>query len=246
MLKRVLTQIGHVSYFPRYIRDFIAYNRMHPPSSLRATVMEAVPILQDFHKDAGTASGHYFHQDLHVARLIFARRPARHVDIGSRIDGFVAHLLTFMEVDVVDIRPLHSKLPGLRFLQADASRLEQFADNSIDSISSLHAAEHFGLGRYGDPINPQSCLDFMAALKRVLAPGGRLYFSVPVGRERLQFNGQRILSPLTVMRAFDDLKLVSFAYVGDDNDLYLDQDPTGSVSLEDGCGIFEFTRQGPA
>ncbi|HWF86113.1 MAG TPA: hypothetical protein VG222_14745 [Vicinamibacterales bacterium] len=53
--------------------------------------------------------GHYFHQDLWVAKRIYAARPAAHVDIGSRIDGFVAHLLTFMPVTVIDVRPLDSK-----------------------------------------------------------------------------------------------------------------------------------------
>src|SRR5258708_35341646 len=47
-----------------------------------------------------------FHQDLWAARMVFEQRPSRHVDVGSRIDGFVAHVLPFMLVTVVDIRPL--------------------------------------------------------------------------------------------------------------------------------------------
>ena len=30
----------------------------------------------------------------------------RHVDIGSRLDGFVAHVASFREIEVLDIRPL--------------------------------------------------------------------------------------------------------------------------------------------
>ena len=55
---------------------------------------------------AGAASGHYFHQDLLVARDVFARNPTRHIDVGSRVDGFVAHVASFREIEVVDIRPL--------------------------------------------------------------------------------------------------------------------------------------------
>ena len=31
----------------------------------------------------------------------------------------------------------------------------KYLENSIESLSCLHALEHFGLGRYGDPINPE-------------------------------------------------------------------------------------------
>ncbi len=58
------------------------------------------------------AGGHYFHQDLWAAKKIFKRRPMTHVDIGSRVDGFVAHLLVFMPVTAVDIRYLDSNIEG--------------------------------------------------------------------------------------------------------------------------------------
>jgi hypothetical protein len=74
-------------------------------------------------------------------------KPEKHIDIGSSIDGFISHLLVFMpRVDVVDIRALHSTVPELHFVQDDATHLTNFADCSLESISSLHAAEHFGLG----------------------------------------------------------------------------------------------------
>src|SRR5690606_6869944 len=45
------------------------------------------PMLQDKRSDSGIMSGHYFHQDLHVAKAVFRDNPLRHVDIGSRTDG---------------------------------------------------------------------------------------------------------------------------------------------------------------
>ncbi|MCP6151398.1 hypothetical protein NL425_26980, partial [Klebsiella pneumoniae] len=68
---------------------------------------------------AGDAARHYFHQDLHVARRIFALAPARHVDVGSRIDGFVAHVAAFRAIEVVDIRPLSTTARNIVFLTAD-------------------------------------------------------------------------------------------------------------------------------
>ena len=46
-------------------------------------------ILYDYEGKSGNASGHYFHQDLLVANMIFKTNPKRHVDVGSRMDGFV-------------------------------------------------------------------------------------------------------------------------------------------------------------
>jgi hypothetical protein len=191
---------------------------------------------------AGITGGHYFHQDLWAARKIFEQRPTEHFDIGSRIDGFIAHLLVFMPVTVVDIRPIASNLKGLTFFQDDASELAKVSNDSIHSISTLHVAEHFGLGRYTDPIDPQACFKFMESLQRVLAPGGRLYFSVPVGRERVEFNAHRVFAPKTILDTFYGLELVSFSFVGDDGEIYEDTDPLALPQSEMACGLFEFSK----
>jgi hypothetical protein len=133
-------------------------------------------MLTDRYASAGAASGHYFHQDLWAARKIHERGPDKHLDIGSRIDGFVAHVLTFMPLTIVDIRSMKSDIQGLTFLQDDATTLSKLPSNSVQSLSSLHVAEHFGLGRYSDPIDPEACFKFMRSLERVLAPCGTPLF----------------------------------------------------------------------
>ena len=50
------------------------------------------PRLREWKEQGGVASGHYFHQDLFVAQQIFKYKPVRHIDIGSLVDGFVAHV----------------------------------------------------------------------------------------------------------------------------------------------------------
>jgi hypothetical protein len=94
---------GALVALPRFLADLARFVRS-PERPI--PLGKLYPCLHDRAEAAGCASGHYFHQDLYVARQIFARRPARHVDVGSRIDGFVAHLLIFMPVEVVDVRPL--------------------------------------------------------------------------------------------------------------------------------------------
>jgi SAM-dependent methyltransferase len=200
------------------------------------------PMLLDYTSQAGTADGHYFFQDLWAAQKVFAARPERHFDIGSRIDGFVAHVLSFMPVIVMDIRPLTSDVPGLTFVQADATNLLGIPDDSVESLSSLHATEHFGLGRYADVIDPEACFKAMAAMQRVLRPGGRLYFSVPVGFERLEFNAQRVFDPRTIPLAFHGLELVSFAAVDDGGVFHAQADPEDFARSRYACGMFEFTK----
>jgi SAM-dependent methyltransferase len=234
--------VRSVRGIPRFIGDAFTYSLKHPPSNFKVRFLDLFPLLNECSQGAGAAGGHYFHQDLWAARKIFKRLPANHVDIGSRIDGFVAHLLTFMPVTVIDIRAMEADIDGLNFIQDDATLFSTFADESIDSLSTLHAAEHFGLGRYLDPIEPDACSRFMESLQRVLRPGGRLYFSVPIGRERVDFNAHRVLACVTVLEAFSKLSLISFSFVDDAGDLHEDDDPAAIPELEYGCGLFEFTK----
>lgn len=229
----------------RFYSDWKSYNRKFVPSefnkSFKIKLNQLYPCLTDYNETAGSL-GNYFFQDLWAARKIFASNPVDHVDIGSRVDGFIAHLLIFRKVRVVDIRPMKSPVEGLDFCQMDATDLKGFADNSLPSISSLHAAEHFGLGRYGDKVDPDACFKFMESLERVLAPGGKLYFSVPIGPERLTFNANRVFAPDTIIRKFKNLKLVSYSAVVNGKALH-ENVPYGDY-LNNGisCGLFEFTK----
>jgi hypothetical protein len=237
--KRTLGNLQELSVFAR---DLVRYKRQNHLPAFKAALRHLYPILDDRKRQAGETQGHYFHQDLWAARKIFARQPETHVDIGSRIDGFIAHLLVFMPVTLVDIRPIEDPITGLNFVCDDATTLTRFPDGSLASLSSLHAAEHFGLGRYGDPIDPLACFRFMGALARVLEPGGRLYFSVPVGRERVEFNAHRVFAIETVLDAFKALELCSFSIVGDDGLLRENVDPASVAQSEFACGLFEFTK----
>ena len=209
-----------------------------------------LPALAEKYGDSGVASGHYFHQDLWAARLVFEHRPARHLDVGSRIDGFVAHLLTFRAVEVVDIRRLDSQVQGLHFRHADLMSSGPLDIDPAASVSCLHALEHFGLGRYGDPVVPDGWRIGMARLAQLVAPGGRLYLGVPIGRPAVEFNAQRIFAPRYIVdeAAAHGLQLRAFAHVDDAGDFHAGA--TGSPleamrgldTLDYGCGLFLFDK----
>lgn len=159
----------------------------------------------------------YFWQDVWAAEHIFRDKPAKHYDIGSRIDGFIAHLISFgQKVCLLDIRPLPFPLPGVEFRQCDATEMTYIADESIESISALCSLEHFGLGRYGDKIDPEACFKCFANIAHKLKKGGYAYIAVPIGREHLEFNAHRVFFATTVRDSFAPLELVEYssAYKG--------------------------------
>jgi SAM-dependent methyltransferase len=82
----------------------------------------------------------------------------------------------------------------------------------------------------------------MHSLERVLKPGGRLYFSVPMGRERVEFNAHRVFASSTIVNTFTRLSLLSFSLVDDDGALHEDVVPGAEIDVEYGCGLFEFTK----
>ena len=129
--------------------------------------------------------GHYFHQDLLVARGIYEADPRRHIDIGSRTDGFVAHVAVFRGIEILDIRQLSSEVENVRFRRADLMELPADLVQCTDSLSSLHALEHFGLGRYGDPVDIEGHVKALGNMHHMLERKGTLYLSVSKVRRRL-------------------------------------------------------------
>jgi SAM-dependent methyltransferase len=207
------------------------------------------PCLADRDQESGTAAGHYFHQDLLVAGRIFVNRPLRHCDVGSRIDGLVAHVAAFRQIEVLDIRELTSPAPNIRFRRADLMDPAFALTDDCDSLSCLHVLEHFGLGRYGDRLDVQGHLRGWENLYRMLKKGGKLYFSVPIGEQRIEFNAHRVFSVgyLLAEMITDRYRLDAFSYVDDAGDLQRDPAMTpeavqNSFGCHYGCGIFELTK----
>jgi SAM-dependent methyltransferase len=205
-------------------------------------------ILGDRFTESGTMKGHYFHQDLFVASKIFKNNPIRHIDIGSRNDGFVAHVAVFRQIEIIDIREQTSKVKNIVFRRADLMQLPDDMINTFDSISTLHAIEHFGLGRYGDPIDYNGHLKAIDNITRMLQSGGKLYFSVPIGRQRIEFNAHRVFSIQYLLDIFKaNYNLITFSYVDDKGDFHEDviinqTDMYRNYGCNYGCGIFELTK----
>ncbi len=206
--------------------------------------LKLFPILSDAKSNSGITKGHYFHQDLWAARKIFKNKPSSHIDVGSRIDGFIAHLLSFMNVTVIDVRPLISKVDGLSFIQRDMMTNVGAHGLSSDSVSCLHALEHFGLSRYGDPFDWSGWKKGLRNLSSLVNDGGRLYLSVPIGIQTVEFNAHRIFDPKMFVNEVEKLglSLHEFSYIDDYGDFHEGVDVNDWIYTKYGCGCFEFIK----
>ena len=220
------------------------YQKMNPRTSFRYEKQYESLFPFDRMNEAGGLGG-YFWQDLWAARKVNKVMPKVHYDIGSRIDGMIAHLLTYgQKVRLIDIRPLKSEIPGLEFIQADATNLDMIKDGTLESISAMCSIEHFGLGRYGDPIDPEACFKVMSAVEKKLATCGNFYFSVPIGKEHLEFNGMRVFYASTIIDSLPELRLVELSSYKDGRiqeniEVHLfDEAKKG----EHGIGLFHFVK----
>jgi len=224
-----------VIYLPRFLRDLYAYRKISRNEKIG--LMDMYPCLLD--KVTKTPfDAHYFYQGAWLARKVADFKPKQHVDIGSSVMT-IGVLSGFVETTFVDYRPLKVQLPGLACRGGDISQLP-FESGSVESLSCLHVIEHIGLGRYGDPIDPEGSRKAANELARVVAPGGRLYLTVPVGRARVCFNAHRVFAPQEILNMFPGFCLADFSWVDDAGHFHVSGKPEDAAVEEYACGLYEF------
>ena len=226
---------------PRYISfydDLRHYSKMTGSELIKFEDIN--PRIHDKTKNTGFDS-HYFYQDIWAFKKICAAKPKLHVDVGSRID-FVGFLTAITNVTFIDIRPLMADLDNFDSRKGSILSMP-FENNSVQSLSCLHVAEHVGLGRYGDPLDPFGTKKSCKELSRILANGGDLYFSLPVGKNRVCFNAHRIHTPKQITDYFADLDLCEFSGI-DDNGRFVKNAEMGQFeNMSYACGLFHFLKR---
>ena len=224
--------------YPTFILEYLRYRML---SDEHVPLGDLYPRLHDRDSKSQSGRGHYFYQDIWALSRIVERMPKKHVDVGSRIDGFAGQLSAICPVEYIDIRPVELGLKGFNMLEGSLLQLP-YADGLIPSLSCLHVIEHIGLGRYGDPVVPHGSRMAAEELIRVLAPKGRLIIGIPIGRERVAFNAHRVFSPLTVAAWFRELNLIEFSVVTDEGQFRRNVKLDDYVGEEYACGLFLFER----
>jgi hypothetical protein len=78
----------------------------------------------------------------------------------------------------------------------------------FDTIISYSSIEHSGLGRYGDPLDPEGDLRTMKHCAKALREGGMFFLGVPMGKDTLVWNAHRVYGPLRyakLIEGFEEL-----------------------------------------
>ncbi len=228
-----------------FAKDSIEYEKKNIREQFQVNRNNLWPVIGEKYAYAGVV-GNYFWQDLWAARKVVQSGVKNHFDIGSRLDGFIAHLLSAgIDVTMIDVRKFPTEIEQLHTIVDDATSLRQISDESIESMSALCSLEHFGLGRYGDPINPESCFQCFDNIQKKLKKGGRLYIAVPVGKERVEFNAHRVFYASTIVKCFNSLHLEEFSCTAQGEieynvDLHEYDDDTHNGEYR--YGLFSFTK----
>lgn len=226
-----------IRHLPGFFADLRRYRLL---SGVGVSSMELLPCLTERTKQTPFDS-HYFFQGAWLARELAVLRPRLHVDVGSSVLTIAAISATVPTV-FLDYRPLRARLSGLSSIGGDLRGLP-FLSGSVGSVSSLHVVEHVGLGRYGDTLDPDGSKRALRELERIVAPGGYLFLSVPVGRSREVFNAHRIFSPETLASQLPEMSSQAFSLVDDSGRFHEVADFQSAHSLNYGCGLFKLRKR---
>jgi hypothetical protein len=239
--RRTAVATTHLAAAPvrgiRYVRQFSRYRYMERALGSPSALVELYPSMRDA-TSSTTFEPHYAIQGGWVLRGLLRDRPERHVDVGSQIP-YLPFFAAVAPTTFVDIRPSGLTFPGLSEV---AGSLFDLGDlfGKVPSLSCLHVVEHVGLGRYGDPLDPLGTTAACTALGEVIAPGGTLYLSLPIGRSRVCFNAHRVSRPRDVVH-WVGLSLQQFDVVDDDGNLVLDAELGTFDDADYALGLFRFT-----
>lgn len=93
-----------------------------------------------------------------------------HADVSSSL-YFSTLVSAFIPVRFYQYRPADSGVSNFSSQPAGLCALP-CKNESIKSLSCMHAVKHVGLGRHGNALDPDGDVKAMNELKRVLAKGG--------------------------------------------------------------------------
>ena len=102
-----------------YEQDKQEYTRQCGDSQqFRIIPEEMWTFLSDCIQEAGNLDMIYFIQDMWAARKVYESGVKHIYDIGSRVEGYISHLLSMnVQVTMLDIRPLNHNIEGLHFIR---------------------------------------------------------------------------------------------------------------------------------
>ena len=241
-MKKIIKSILNIIQIPFIVGDYFKYLKKDKEKRFSLNIKDFYPQIKDKTIKTGF-DRHYVYHTAWAARKVKEINPIKHIDISSSL-YFSGIVSAFVDVDFYDYRPADLYLSGLQSLEGDLYKLP-FDTDSVKSISCMHTIEHVGLGRYGDPIDPDGDLKAISELKRVVAPGGSLLFVTPLGLPKIQFNAHRIYSYEQIISYLDGFTLKEFSLIPEKSEnggIILNANPELVKREEYACGCFWFVK----
>lgn len=94
------------------------------------------------------------------------------------------------------------------------------SDKKYDIIISYSSIEHSGLGRYGDPIDPNGDIKVMEQIVEKLNINGRILLGIPIGKDSIVWNAHRVYGRKRLNILLKDVILSD--WIGEVDQTYLD------------------------
>jgi hypothetical protein len=104
---------------------------------------------------------------------------------------------------VVEYREQPTKITGITYIQP-----HELKDQKFDCIFSISSYEHDGLGRYGDPLNPNGDLESMKNVQHNLRDEGLMFLVVPVGQDEIVWNAHRVYGKVRMPKLIEHWNLI--------------------------------------
>ncbi len=131
--------------------------------------------------------------------------------VGSLMPWIEAMLLNNNNI----VTTVEYNVPIVNFTNLNATSYWDFqkTDEMYDCIITFSSVEHSGLGRYGDPLDPDGDIKTMYDIHKNLKENGLLLWGAPVGHDALVWNEHRVYGKLRLPLLFQNFDEVEWVAV---------------------------------
>jgi hypothetical protein len=114
-------------------------------------------------------------------------------------------------VTAIGLENICLKHPALEFIQQDINTVTQ-PGGRFDVIINISTIEHVGLGRYGDPFDPDADIRAMLRLRNWLRLFGRHILTLPVGVDAVIGHYHRVYGDMRLWQLLDGWAILEQKY----------------------------------
>lgn len=132
-------------------------------------------------------------------------------DISNKRVAVVGSLVPWIEAMLInlgnDVTTIEYNVPTTNFTNLQCKDYFNYFmgnEDQFDAIISFSSIEHSGLGRYGDPLDPDGDIHTMNVIRKNLKDNGILIWGSPVGWDTLVWNAHRVYGPIRMPILFKD------------------------------------------